>query len=215
MNGAQINQRLERGLFGRYEIRELHATPGFTVLQQPSDLTFATGVADSVTEQVNRIDAAWDAVNRRLTLSISAVGEGYWIPYIGNGAANLAGVAQTAGRGLGTYTPVIAAGGPISWVVTGPFSGCSSASFTAPAGKVFAHLISPAEGYTADTLANQEANIAAQINPAAPPAGHVQQVVSGNGEGYVFWTYFGGSWYRRVVWAFAGTVRAVDRRELL
>jgi len=211
MNGAQINQRLERGLFGSYEIRELHANTGFTPLQTPPDLTFANGVVDSVTEQAHRIDAAWDGVHKRLTLSLNAAGEGYWIPYVGNGAVNLIGMAQTARRGLGTYTPVIAAGGPVSWVVTGPFSGCSSAAFSTPGGMVFAHLISPATGYTADTLANQETNVAAQV-AAAPPTGHVQQVLSGTGEGYVFWTYFNATWYRRVVWAYAGTVRGVDSR---
>ena len=212
MNGTQINQRLERGLFGRYDIRELHAAPGFNTLQRPSDLTFAQGVVDSVTEQTNQIDAVWDGAHNRLTLSLNAAGHGYWIPYVGNGAANLIGMAHTAGRGLGTYTPVVAPGGPISWVVTGPFSGCSSASFIAPAGMVFAHLITPGRGYTADTVANQTTNVAAQVNPVAPPAGQIQQVTGGNGEGYVFWTYFNAVWYRRVVWANAGTVRAVDRR---
>lgn len=216
MTGAEINQRLERSWwFGcYYDIRELKANPGFATLQVPSDLTFAQGVVDSVSEQAHRIDADWDDVNKRLTLSLNAGGEGYWIPYLGNGPSNLVGMAQTANHGLGTYTPVIAPGSPISWVVTGAFSGCSSASFKTPAGMHFAHLITPPEtGVTCDTIANQRANVAAQLNiPATAPDVQVQQVLSGTGEGYVFWTFFDATWHRRVVWAFGGKVKAVDRR---
>jgi hypothetical protein len=212
MTGDQINAKLERGLFGKYDIKEFKATPGFAGLNSPSDATFATGVADSVTQQAHRIDATWDATHKRLTLNTNAAGEGYWIPYLGNGAGALAGMAQTALRGLGAYTPAVAAGGGISWVVTGPFSGCHHASFTAGGNKVFAHVITPADGYTSDTVANQLTNIAAQVGAAVPGAGQTGQVVNGAGEGFVFWMRVAGSWYRRIVYAFGGTVNAVEAK---
>lgn len=214
MNGAQVNTYLERGLFGKYAIHKLLATPGFNSLERPSDLLYTTGVADSVCQQAHQIDAVWNGAQKSLTLSQSATGEGYWIPYIGNGAHNApVGVAVTLLRGLGTYTPTVTLGGNISWVATGPFSGCSSASFTALNGDmVFAHLSTPPAGYTADTLPNQVANIAAQTGFPAPAAAGIQQVLSGRGLGYVFWTYIGAAWYRRVVWANFGKVVGVERR---
>ncbi len=211
MIGTQINHYLERGIFGKYKIRELKAAPpGFSALNSPSDGAFVNGVVDSVTEQAHRIDAVWDNPNKRLTLHSHIAGHGYWIPYLGNGSQVSVGMAQTALRGLGAYTPTILVGGPISWVVTGPFSGCSSVSFTVGGGgKVFAHAITPAHNYTADTVANQVINIAAQT---ASVAGAPQTVTGGAGEGFVFWAYINATWYRRVVWAFAGKVNAVDRK---
>jgi len=217
LNGDQVNDKLERRLFGRYYIRELKAAPRFADLQAPSDATFANGVADSVTEQAHRVDAAWNAAQNRLTISATPAGPGYFIPYIGNGSPNLVGMAQTLKRGLGAYTPVVGAGGPvISWVLTGPFSGCSTVAFSPLAGgRVFAHVITPSTGYTADTVANQVANIAGQVGAPAPVAGAVQRVSGGLGEGYVFWTLYNGAWWRRVVWAWGDRVRAVDRRTLV
>jgi len=211
MTGTQVNSKLERGLFGKYDIAELKANPNWTALQPPSDPAYAHGVADSVSEQYHRIDAAWDAANKRLTLSLNAAGGGYWIPYLGNGAAHLAGVAQTAKRGLGTYTPLMA-GGAITWAATGPFSGCHTAAFSPAGGRVFAHVITPADGYTADTVVNQVANIAAQVGAAVPAATAVKQVVNPAGEGFVFWTLVSGVWYRRVVYAWAGKVTAVEAK---
>ena len=140
MTGDQVNSKLERGVFGTYEIREFKATGGFHTLNSPEDPAYANGVADSVTQQAHRVDAAWDNAQKRLTISLSGAGPGYWIPYLGNGSKIQVGMAQTDKRGLGAYTPVIAAGGAISWVITGPFSGCSSAAFAPAGGKVFAHV---------------------------------------------------------------------------
>lgn len=214
MTADEINDKLERGAFGKYEIKTLKAHPGFRSLQIPSDLNFQHGVADSVTEQYHRIDAAWNNSTKTLTLGLNGGGPGYFIPFIGNGAAQLAGVAQTASRGLGSYTPVIARGGGISWVVTGPFSGCYTADFFAPGGKVFAHLATVGVGYTADTVHNQVTNIAAQVNAHVPGHGHLKQVL-GPGEGYVFWTKIQGSWYRRVIYTITGKVDSVEAKTQL
>lgn len=205
MTGEEIHNKLRHKYGLKSDIRELKANPGFWQMQRPSDANFTRGVADSVTEQYHRIRADWDAQQKKLTLSLHNAGHGYWIPYLGNGAGALAGVAQTAGRGLGTYTAPLGPGGPVTWVATGPFSGCSLATFS-PAGgnKVFAHVITPAAGYTADTVVNQVANIAAQVNSPAPAQGAVQQVVSAHGEGFVFWTLVNGVWRRRVIYTLPG-----------
>jgi hypothetical protein len=217
MTGQQVNDKLERGIFGA-TIRQFACTALNASMQKPSDPTYATGVNDSVTQQANRIDAAWDNAQKKLTLSLNPAGPGYWIPYIGNGVPTrdgipyvAVGVAQTAKRGLGAYTPVVGAGA-ISWVATGPFSGCSLADYSAAAGRVFAHLISPAEGYTAATIATQNADIAAQTGAPAAAGIHLQQVVNPVGEGYVFWTLVGANWYRRIIYVAAGNVTQVDTK---
>ncbi|WP_263384011.1 hypothetical protein [Granulicella arctica] len=165
-----------------------------------------------MSEQSYRIDAAWDSKTGTMTLSKNAAGEGLWIPYVGNGASVSAGIAQMSKRGLGTYTPTVLGGGGISWVVTGPFSGCHSAVFSVGNDKVFAHIVTQASGYTADTVANQVANIALQLGIPAPAATAYPQVASGLGEGFVFWMRIGATWYRRVVYAFAGKVTSVEAK---
>jgi hypothetical protein len=208
VTGQQINSKLSRGLLGKYAIKKL----GFSVyqLQVPSDTAFLRGAADSVTEQYHVIDAVWNDTEKKLTLSPSVTGEGYWIPYIGNGASEsaLTGMAQTKGRGLGTYTRATAAG--ISWVVTGPFTGCYTASFSTPNGKSFAHVVTPDPPYTADGVPNQVANIATQLGITAADAGSLKQVLNPAGEGFVFWTRIGAAWYRRVIYAVNGVVTAVE-----
>jgi hypothetical protein len=215
MTGAEINSKLERGVLGRGAIRQLRGE--FYQLQAPSDSTFSQGVVDSVTRQATGIDAAWDAKDNALTLRISFGGPGLWIPYLGNGVkSKLVGVAQTLNHGLGTYTPPLVSGGAISWVVTGPFSGCTAATFSPTGAKVFAHIITPGGGRTCDAVPNQIANIATQVN-APEPKDHALFTPNGPGVGYVFWTYLSGGWYRRVLWGGQGMgfvpVLGVERKE--
>ena len=214
MNGSEVNDKLERGILSS-SIKFLKAIPGFLALQTPSDLDFAEGTLDSVTEQSYRIDGAWDKSTKTLTLSKNVGGSGLWIPYVGNGSVKAVGIAQMARRGLGTYTPIVEGGGGISWVVTGPFSGCHSAVFSSGNDKVFAHIVTAGDGYTADSVANQVEAIANSMGIPVPPATDYPKVSAGAGEGFVFWTRIGATWYRRVVYAFAGTVMSVEAKTRL
>lgn len=212
MTGAEINSKLARGLRGKFEICEFFASPGFSDIQAPSDSMYSMGVVDSVTRQANRVDAVWDKKHKRLTIRRNCTGPGYWIPYLGNGPKHPIGMAQTPGRGLGTYTPPVILGGPISWVVTGPFSGCTAASFSPGGGKVFAHVITPADGSTADTVSNQISNIATRVGAPIPGPDVATKILSGVGEGFVFWLLINGVWYRRIMWAYAGIVKGMERK---
>jgi hypothetical protein len=216
MDGQEINERLERGLMGSYDIRLLVANPDWMNLGWPSDPNFAQGAVNSVTQQSHRIDAEWNDHDRSLTIirTNSQNSPGLWIPWLGQGFATLAGVNQMQNRGLGTYTPGIDPGGPISWVATGPFSGCYSVAFRPNAGNVvFAHVITPTEGYTADLpIGNQINNIAAQVGAPGAILNSIQKVTSANAHGFVFWTLLDGLWWRRVVWMLNRQVKAVDQR---
>ncbi len=215
MNGQEINDKLERGLFGSYKIKHLAGT--WSTLERPSDMTCANGVNDSVTQQARSVDAVWNPALKRLTIQAAAGGPGLWIPYLGNGMPNAVGVAVTAGHGLGTYTPVVGAAGA-SWVATGPFSGCHIVTLTVGGGKVFAHVISPAAGYPCAPPATQTIDIAYQVGAVPPtPAVLAASKVSGGGIGFVFWTRLHGAWWRRVIKTGAGSpakVISVERRQL-
>lgn len=210
MNGEELNKKLERGVFGS-SIKKLAGA--WSTLEAPSDMTCANGVNDSVTQQQRRVDAVWDSKHNKLTISNTPAGPGLWIPYLGNGMPNPVGVAVTRLRGLGTYTDIIGAG--VSWVATGPFTGCYAVTFTPPGGKVFAHIITPAREYTADTPANQATNIANQVGAPTPNLAGSQ--VKG---GYVFWTRIKGLWWRRVIHtaaaagAMSQTVIFVEKRSV-
>ena len=198
MNGEQLNQYLERGFGGTTLIRKLAFESLNMQLNRPSDMNANRGVPDSVTEQYHRVDASWDAGTSTLTVSKEITGPGYWIPYLGNGIPNVG----THLRGLGTYTPIVPAT-TISWVATGPFSGCHAYVFTPLR---FAHVITPAGGYSADAVANQRNNI-----PGAVRAGGL--VRRGRGDAFVFWTHLRGGWYQREVYVNrAGNVLNVGRR---
>ncbi len=206
MDGEEVNAKLERGWFGKVSIKKLHVA--INDLQQPSDPNCANGVNDSVTQQAHEVDATWTEDTGLLSITSSAGGPGLWIPYMGNGMTASIGVAQTANHGLGTYTPLVGAGGA-SWVATGPFSGCYAVEFTVPGpggGKVFAHVIT-AEGqaHPAKEPAAQVLDIANELNGAIPPTpDKLAASKPSGGIGFVFWTLYKGSWWRREIFAGAG-----------
>jgi hypothetical protein len=221
MNAQQLNKKLERGVFGA-SIKQLGGLWG--ALGAPSDTTYAHGAVDSVTQQARRVDATWNAANKRLTIQAAAGGPGLWIPYLGNGVTELSrqaaidagGLAHTVGCGLGSYTQVGAGGA--NWVATGPFSGCYAVTLTAPGGdKVFAHVITPAAGYTAADPVTQAVDIANQVGAIPPSPDELSNSkVTGGGIGYVFWTRLNGIWWRRVIFAGVGnpaTVMSVGRKK--
>jgi len=214
MNGEELNNKLERGIFGA-SIKQLAGAWG--ALETPTDMTFANGVNDSVTQQDRRVEATWDSTHNRLTIQAAAAGDGLWIPYLGNGMRNAVGVAQTPDHGLGTYTRAIGAGG-VSWVATGPFSGCYAVTFTAGGGKVFAHIITPAHNHTAADPVTQAVDIATEIGAIPPAPGELAaHQISGVGIGFIFWTRIKGVWWRRVINTGAGspaTVITVEKKKL-
>ena len=57
-------------------------------LNVPSDLSWATGVKDSVSKQFHRVNITPDAKKGDLSVAAAAGGAGYWVPYLGNGANN-------------------------------------------------------------------------------------------------------------------------------
>jgi hypothetical protein len=213
MTAKEVNRKLARPPIGKPAIKKLKFSP--MQLQVPSDRTFSHGVVDSVTQQATGIDAVWDNKENALTLRISFGGPGLWIPYLGNGAAEAKGVAQTVAFGLGTYTPPLVGGGVVSWVVTGPFTGCTAATFSPSASKVFAHIITPAPAHPCDTVPNQIANIAAKVGAPVPTGNAVIRPMLA-GEVFVFWMYLGSGWYRRLLWAVQGagcmTVLGVEKK---
>lgn len=126
------------------------------------------------------------------------------------------GVSIDPGRSLGSYTPKLKAGGDISWVCTGPFSGCYPLSVhdSSDGSVVFGHVVTPTSSnsqYTADDPKNQVKNIKkmTEMNgkgvetkwksrPELPEDGLLPAV-------YVFWIYETPSkgaarWVRTTVW---------------
>ena len=189
-------------------------------LNVPSDLSWATGVKDSVSKQFHRVNITPDAKKGDLSVAAAVGGAGYWVPYLGNGANNApVGFAHTLHRGLGSYTDLVKAGGDITWVATGPFSGCTSLSIrdTTNDSIVCAHVITPADKYTADTIVNQTNNIEAQTGIATANRNVDSHVVTPPdglevNAGYVFWMYEtkNNRWVRRVVWTLFGTIVRID-----
>lgn len=67
--------------------------------EDPSDITFAVGMNDSITEQGRRVSIGTDT-NGNLVITPDPNGSGLILPYIGNGSPNApVGVAITPGQG--------------------------------------------------------------------------------------------------------------------
>lgn len=214
LSGNQLNTAFAQGNL----VGKTFAAVGLNV---PSDLTWANGVNDSVSEQFHQVDINADGVGN-LSVTAAPAGGGYWVPYLGSGANNApVGVAVTVLHGLGTYSNNIVAGGPITWAATGPFTGCASMTVRNPVNDTIfaAHLITAPPNYTADTIANQAANSTAQsgmvgalnqaLHVVTPPVGMQANA------GWVFWMWEipangNARWVRRVVWTLNGTIVQID-----
>lgn len=209
MNGNEVNSHLERGLFGKAPIKRLIINYPLNIL---SDDQFLSGHDNSVTQQAVRIDADWDDNNKILSLVQANAGPGLWIPWIESSPQTYTGAGKTPGRGLGTYTPVLDPN--ITWVASGPFSGCYAVSFYGAALNhwVFAHIVTstPTSPYPTDTVDNQIANIS---NQTGLPVRKRQLITVNGGSGFIFWTLRNGTWCRRVIWALQGEVKHVGQRE--
>lgn len=200
MTGEELNEKFERGLFGRSAIKKLF----FKGLEIPQDKEFTDGVEDSVTKQQHPVSAVWNSADKSVTISLDPLhGTGLWIPYLGIGYSKPKGMAKTKARGLGTYTASLPAGAAgYTWVATGPFSGCYAVTFTVDGSrKVFAHIITPAAGATAESVDKQATDIADSVGAPRLSADQLQEclVKPKEGVGYVFWTLINGVWWRRVI----------------
>ena len=183
MTGQQLEQCFGSGF------SPVRAITGFNnpALNRPSAAVSAP-MAD-VSEQQHVVDATF--TGGTLTIAPSATGDGLWVPYLGNGTG------VVGAKGWGTYTQDVTSH---SWVATGPFSGCFVAAFAGGAGKRFAHLITPAGGYTAATVDEQIAAIT-----AATGAGSFEKwPMNGVGLGIAFFMKIGGGWCRRFAWVAPG-----------
>jgi hypothetical protein len=204
MDAEALNGYFENTIFSKAKASVLAGK--WSHLEEPADLSAKSGVTDSVTEQAHLVDATWSEANKTLTIARATAGKGYWIPYLGNG---IPGVG-TDKRGLGTYSPAVGSGSTISWVATGPFSGCYAVALSGTAGMVFAHVITAASGYTCEKPEQQLADIAQTVGAQNPGLG---QKASGNGLGFVFWTRIKGVWYRREVFIMpTGMVNSVGKK---
>lgn len=136
-------------------------------MKSPADYKFKNGLEGSVAEQVcgATIDVgAREDKNKIGLLDLSEKkngAQGYFLPYIGKGhhKGNV-GVSIDPGRSLGSYTPKLKAGGDISWVCTGRFSGCYQLSVPGRRDRsvVFGHVVTPTSSnsqYTTNDPKNQ------------------------------------------------------------
>lgn len=140
-----------------------------------------------VCEQQHTVSIEFESTTGKLTIKRNSVGEGLWIPYLGNGIHG-----RDRDKGLGTYSKVVTNS---TWVASGPFTGCFAACFQG-AGVRFAHLITPALNHPAPTI---NAQVAA-IKFATGAVHHTKWKVFGAGDGVVFFMKIRGFWYRRFVW---------------
>ena len=205
MTGDELNLLFENSFFCKAKIKMLLGTGK---LEAPVGLDRSKVADNNVVEHINMIDAASDA-NGGVTLSLSSTGSGYWIPYLGNGID--VSTADTVPRGLGTFTPPIPSGSGISWVATGPFSGCRAVVFKPSAGLVFAHVITPASGTECASVRDQVKSISSKLGCLDPGDGIVPEYTTG--AGYAFWLRIQGQWYYRELQAFNGIVTAVGKKQ--
>ena len=178
MNGQTLDQTFGTGF------SPVKSITGFNGAALNVPASPVTDPSADVTEQQHTVDATF--VNGTLTIAPSPAGEGIWIPYLGNGTGT------PGSKGWGTFSRVVAGQ---SWVATGPFSGCFVAAFTAGGGKRFAHLITPASGYTAASVDGQ----ISAIQTATGATGYEKWPMTGAGLGLAFFMNIGGSWRRRFV----------------
>lgn len=193
MNGKQLDAKLARSAWKKVSAAKKLVCP-YLIREVVANLQ-APGVQDSVSQQVHRVDARWSEPQKSLEIFQSNTGPWYCIPYLGKGIPNVG----TPGRGLGTYTPLIAPGGAISWVITGPFSGCHAMTFSSGAHKAFAHVVTVSNGpgiYTAAPVDTQIADIEQMLNARLRDR---ERPDTGGRWGFVLWTYIDNVWYRRTV----------------
>ena len=109
-NGERLNNVFAMGGLLNKHIRMTAMEPGFPLREYPSNSNYTND--DSVTQQGRRVSCSVDE-NDDLLIVSDENGSGLLLPYLGT---------------VGTYTDKITVDGPVSWVCTGKFSGCSSYS---------------------------------------------------------------------------------------
>lgn len=168
------------------------------------------GVVDSVSRQEHFVNCSINGKILSFTKAIEGQYRGIVIPYIGKGLTNPKGKSRSAHRGLGTYTSPINSNSQVSWVCTGKFNGCYAYDIREDgdpnSALIFGHLITPADGYTADDVDSQVTNIkivtgftGVEHKDKISPPGLDKMLSDG---AFVFWLKTGGhhQWERRIVW---------------
>lgn len=191
-NGERLNNVFAMdGLLNKH-IRMTAMKPGFPLREYPSNSNYTND--DSVTQQGRRVSCSVDE-NDDLLIVKDENGSGLLLPYLGT---------------VGTYTEKIKVDGPVSWVCSGKFNGCSSYSVRGKTGNelVFGHLVTPVSGCEKpkDNVDDQ-ANIITDITESDPGTVDKKRVTppdnisdSANG-GYVFWMQTDQQkWVRRNIW---------------
>ncbi len=184
MNGKELDKK-----FGHYFVNSVKAITGWNVRTLNSPAFPVDDPTVDVSEQQHNVSCSF--ANGTLTIITDPAGDGLWIPYLGNGP----GIAGA--KGWGAFTRGVT---NETWVATGPFSGCYAAAFDSPAGKRFAHLITPAGGYAAASVDEQIAAICNQIGTEQ----HKKWNMDGIGLGIVFFMRYDGMWHKRSVWVAPG-----------
>lgn len=211
LTGAQVNAVFERGLLGRHRVAGLQfppvigdMTPWGNFVPRPVKRDGAPAGEEPahVVKLSAKVGADFDAVTRRLVLTRDENGHGYWLPFVDGYHGRDVKVA--------TYTPDVRPGDGISWVVTGPFSGCRAATFAQGVSRVFAHLVTGEHAGALDVQVDaiQRATLS-----------HLQESrpirARGAAATYVLWTLLDRAWWRRDFALTAGVVTQVDRKALV
>ena len=142
-------------------------------------------------------DAEFVAATSSLRIFGSTDGAGLFLPWLSGQRDMTSGASYD----LGSVTPPIASTDKISWVVTGPFSGCHAYTFESTGGYSFAHFTTAAASETiCRSIPEQVVGVKAQL-----PGGtgtvkeniHVTPV--GMSFGWVFWMRTDSGWQRRII----------------
>lgn len=163
------------------------------------------GVKGSVMKQAIPVKAFEDKKGKKdHRLVIEAVAKkkdatGYWLPWI---------EAIQVGKdvmSIGTYTPPIQMDDAISWVATGPFSGCFAAHFIGKNDEVvFAHVVTVGmKQFKAASVKDQMEDISNQSkNKMDVKKKSKKKIASEEGNAgfhFVFWMRDGEGWVRQVL----------------
>jgi hypothetical protein len=185
-----------RNAVGHAQVMSIH-TEVQHYPQSESNLSVDLKDKSPVSEQAHPVGAHWDEDTKTLTIRGPKPGEeatGYFIPYLGNAK-------------VGTHTPLIDPHDPHSpsWVMTGPFSGCSGVMFSKEDQVTFGHMITEAPSTNPNhrpppTVEEQIAHIEQALG--AKQQGGVVRPDAGKGIGYVMWTKspVDGSWEPTIIY---------------
>ena len=111
------------------------------------------------------------------------------------------GSVTTSYTDLGSFTRPIARTSALSWVVTGPFTGCHAAVYSSGQGLTFCHLVTGKKDQFPEPSI-QGTGIAAAVGggtqisstPLSPSPN------LGDAQGYCFWMRLGTGWQQRTIW---------------